>query len=185
MDSEDISIGEKRKIRMLKFEKKNSLKLSSKELGAFRNSLRDSTLTNSIFFFDNSINNIVIPMRNQKKENNCFLNVIIQNLAHLQNFKNDLLDKDHSDIYMKSQPVNDFYTLINLYQKEQIKQKDDKSNKDNKDTTPEPILSVNNLRTSLNEVFGRYHKGESGDPMETMNSIFDLIHEAYCTKKKR
>ena len=169
---------------LFKFEKKNSLKLSSKELGAFRNSLRDSALTNSIFFIDNSINNIVIPMRNQKKENNCFLNVIIQNLTHLQNFKNDLLGKDHSDIYMKSQPVNDFYTLINLYQKEQIKQKDDKSNKDNKDTTPEPTLSVNNLRTSLNEVFGRYHKGESGDPMETMNSIFDLIHEGYCQKNR-
>ena len=169
---------------LFKFEKKNSLKLSSKELWAFRNSLKDSTLTTSIFFIDNSINNIVIPMLNNKKENNCFLNVIIQNLAHLQNFKNDLLDKDNPDIYMKSQKINEFYNLIKLYHKEQVKKKDNKKDKDNKDKPPEPILSVNNLRTSLNEVYGRYHKGESGDPMETMNSIFDLIHEAYCKKNR-
>ena len=167
------------------FVKKNSLKLSSKELGAFRNIIRDSFLSKSVNpgkKNNNSINNIIIPMINRKKENNCFLNVIIQNLSHLQNFKNDLLQKESLDGFMKSKPINEFYNLIKLYESEQIKFKE--NTKENKGTNIEPILSVNNLRYSLNEVFGRYQTGISGDPMETMNSIFDLIHEAYCKKNR-
>ena len=173
---------------LFSFVKKNSLRLSSKELGEFRNSIRDFSLSNSVNFGKgnkNSINNIIIPMLNRKKENNCFLNVIVQNLVHLPNFKNDLLLNESSDFFTRTKTVNEFYNLIKLYESEQIKNKYNiKENKNNKDFIIEPILSVNNLRNSLNEVFNRYKKGESGDPMETMNSIFDLIHESYCKKMK-
>ena len=117
-------------------------------------------------------------MLNKKKENNCFLNVIIQNLSHLENFKNDLSLSENTETFNKSKSINEFADIMKLYESEQIK------NKDNKDTKIEPVLSVNNLRNELNQIYHRYKKGESGDPMETMNSIFDLIHEAYCTKKK-
>ena len=162
------------------FEKKNSLNInSSKQLIAFRNSLRDATRGS----INSSINNVLIPMLNRRKENNCFLNVIIQNLVHLQNFKYDFLSKENSDVYVKSKPVYDLHNLIKLYESEQIKYKNilDK----NKNYKIEPIISVNNLRNSLNQIFtNRYHKGESGDPMETMNSLFDLIHEIYCKKMR-
>ena len=161
---------------LLNLERKNSLKLSSKELGRFRSSLKDTMISRSSITFFNSVNNVIIPLLNKRKENNCFLNVIIQNLAHLTIFKNDFLIS--SDVFTKSKPINELYNLIKSYEDEQIK------NKDNKDTIIEPILSVNNLRVYLNEIFNRYHKGESGDPMETMNSLFDLIHEAYCKKNR-
>ena len=161
---------------LLNLERKNSLKLSSKELGRFRSSLKDTMISRSSITFFNSVNNVIIPLLNKRKENNCFLNVIIQNLAHLTIFKNDFLIS--SDVFTKSKQINELYNLIKSYEDEQIK------NKDNKDTIIEPILSVNNLRVYLNEIFNRYHKGESGDPMETMNSLFDLIHEAYCKKNR-
>ena len=161
---------------LLNLERKNSLKLSSKELGRFRSSLKDTMISRSSITFFNSVNNVIIPLLNKRKENNCFLNVIIQNLAHLTIFKNDFLIS--SDVFTKSKPINELYNLIKSYEDEQIK------NKDNKDTIIEPVLSVNNLRIYLNEIFNRYHKGESGDPMETMNSLFDLIHEAYCKKNR-
>ena len=161
---------------LLNLERKNSLKLSSKELGRFRSSLKDTMISRSSITFFNSVNNVIIPLLNKRKENNCFLNVIIQNLAHLTIFKNDFLIS--SDVFTKSKPINELYNLIKSYEDEQIK------NKDNKDTIIEPVLSVNNLRVYLNEIFNRYHKGESGDPMETMNSLFDLIHEAYCKKNR-
>ena len=161
---------------LLNLERKNSLKLSSKELGRFRSSLKDTMISRSSITFFNSVNNVIIPLLNKRKENNCFLNVIIQNLAHLTIFKNDFFIS--SDVFTKSKPINELYNLIKSYEDEQIK------NKDNKDTIIEPVLSVNNLRVYLNEIFNRYHKGESGDPMETMNSLFDLIHEAYCKKNR-
>ena len=168
-----------KELPLLDIERKNSLKLSSKELGRFKNSLKDIIISRSSINFFNNINNIIIPLLNKRKENNCFLNVIVQNLAHLPNFKNDFLIS--SDIFTKSKPINELYQLIKSYEAEQLKNKDNKDNKENK---IEPILSVNNLRIYLNEIFNRYHKGESGDPMETMNSLFDLIHEAYCKKNR-
>ena len=167
----------KKEKRLFSFEKKNSLHFSSEELGVFKNYLGDLFVTKSSCN-NNNISNIIIPMLNKKKENNCFLNVIIQNLVHLLNFKNDFLLQEYSDTYTNSKPINEFYNLIKSYEVEQIK------NKNNKDNIIEPVLSVNNLRATLNEVYNRYHKGETGDPMETMNSIFDLIHEAHCKKNR-
>jgi len=113
--------------------------------------------------------------------------VIIQNLTHLQKFKDDLLLEDNEYIYKKSKPIFDLYDIIKLYENEQKKYKkylnNNKINKEDKNKL-EPIISVNNFRFSLNQIYNRYHKGESGDPMETMNSIFDLMHEAYCKTKK-
>lgn len=165
------------------FNKKKSINLSSKDLCIFGSSLKDSsikrstTLGNGNKNKNNSINNLIIPLLNQKKENNCFLNVIIQILTHLEKFKEELLHKYYENIFMKSKSTNEFYDLIKLYESEQIK------NRDSKDKI-EPILSVNNIRTSLNEIYHRYNKGESGDPMETMGVILDLLHEAYIKKNK-
>ena len=163
------------------FEKKDSLNIvSSKQLIAFKNSIRDITKPN----INKNINNIIVPLINRRKENNCFLNVIIQNLTHLQKFKDDLLLQDNENIYTKSKPIFDLYDIIKLYQSEQKKYKKNvKINKEDKNKL-EPIITANNLRFSLNQIYNRYHKGESGDPMETMNSIFDLIHEAFCKEKK-
>ena len=56
-------------------------------------------------------------------------------------------------------------------------------NKDNKDSLNiEAVLSVNNLREYLNEIYKCYSKSECGDPMETMGFIFDLIHKAFNRK---
>ena len=177
------NIFEKEKMRF-PFDKKGSLNIcSSKQLVAFKNSIRDLTKPN----INKSINNIIIPLINRRKENNCFLNVIIQNLTHLQKFKDELLLEDNEYIYKKSKPIFDLYDIIKLYENEQKKYKkylnNNKINKEDKNKL-EPIISVNNFRFSLNQIYNRYHKGESGDPMETMNSIFDLMHEAYCKTKK-
>ena len=177
------NIFEKEKIRF-HFDKKGSVNIcSSKQLISFKNSIRDLTKPN----INKSINNIIIPLINRRKENNCFLNVIIQNLTHLLKFKEDLLIENNEYIYTKSKPIFDLYDLIKLYEKEQKKYKkylnNNKINKEDKNKI-EPIISVNNFRFSLNQIYNRYHKGESGDPMETMNSIFDLMHESYCKFKK-
>ena len=104
------NIFEKEKIRF-PFDKKGSLNIcSSKQLVAFKNSIRDLTKPN----INKSINNIIIPLINRRKENNCFLNVIIQNLTHLQKFKDDLLLEDNEYIYKKSKPIFYLYDIIKL-----------------------------------------------------------------------
>lgn len=178
-------IFDKDKMRF-RFEKKGSLNISSSlQLNTFKNSIRDFTKPNN----NKHINNIIIPLINKRKENNCFLNVIIQNLTHLEKFKDEFLLEENEDIYSKSKPIFELYDLIKLYQSEQMKYKkiinNNRLDKENKFKIKlEPIISVNNFRFSLNQIYNRYHKGESGDPMETMNSIFDLIHEEFCKMKK-
>ena len=118
------------------------------------------------------IPNLLVPLTNFTKENNCFLNVLIQTLYHLEEFRESLLSK----IYKKAQNevVKELCELINSYKIIQEKYKF--SNE-----PLEPTLSVNNLRTQLNNTYGNYMKGECGDPMETLEHLFDLIHKEYLS----
>ena len=169
----------------INIERRKSLK-SSMIIPSIQNPLKDSirrtnTLRKSL---NGSINNkILIPLLNRTKENNCFLNVIIQVLFNLDEFKNELFLEEIIDISKKSKAIHEFYELFKSYKLEQQK------NKDNRDSSQiEPVLSVNNLRNYLNQVYNCYRPGECGDPMETMGYIFDLIHKAYCKiygKKKK
>ena len=161
------------------FERKTTLKISKRE-SSLKNSLKDSLKRTSTFgkksLNSNSINNVIIPLLNRTKENNCFLNVIIQVLFNLGEFKKELLE-NNEDLPKLSQTVAEFYNLLKSYGEEQIK------NKDNKGLI-EPILSVNNLRNFLNNRYNCYRPGETGDPMETLGYIFDIIHKIYCKRKK-
>ena len=159
---------------------KNSVKESSSLKSSFKDSLKrinslskKSSNNNSV----NSINNIIIPLLNRTKENNCFLNVIIQVLFHLGEFKKDLLE-NNEDLTKHSRTINEFYNLFKSYREEQVK------NKESKNKNPiEPILSVNDLRNLLNEKYKCFRSGEPGDPMETIGYIFDLIHKIYNKKR--
>ena len=65
-----------------------------------------------------NLNNILIPMSNKTKENNCFLNVLIQILFNLESFRKYIInffDNNFSNI--KDEVVYEFCNLINLYTK--------------------------------------------------------------------
>ena len=114
--------------------------------------------------------NVLVPLTNFTKENNCFLNVLIQSLFNLNEFREYLLE----NLYEKAQNevVKELCELINSYRS--ILEK----NKDNNEKIP-ATLSVNSLRTYLNNNYGNYAKGATGDPMETLERILDLIHKDY------
>ena len=161
-------------------ERKKTLKNSSNNSSSLKSSIKDSLRRSSTFgrksFNNNSINNVIIPLLNRTKENNCFLNVIIQILFHLGEFRKELIEVN-DDLSNNSKTIKELYNLLKSYADEQVK------NKDNKNPI-EPILSVNDLRNYLNNIYKCYRPGETGDPMETMGYIFDLIHRIYNKKKK-
>ena len=155
---------------LFNIEKKNTLGASSREI-SLKNSLKDSIKRINT---KKSINDILIPMTNKTKENNCFLNALIQSLFNLDEFRKEILSEENLYKIKRSKPINELYELMRLYKIEQQK------NKDNKDSLNiEAVLSVNNLRDYLNEIYKCYSKSECGDPMETMGFIFDLIHKAF------
>ena len=118
-----------------------------------------------------NLNNILIPMLNLKKENNCFLNVLIQVLFNLESFRTTILNYfNNNSLTIKDEVVFEFCHLINSYNLEQIKN-------EKNEAQIEPVLSVNLLRKKLNLKFGNYFKGECGDPMESLEHIFNSIHE--------
>ena len=124
-----------------------------------------------------NINNILIPMINMAKENNCFLNVLIQVLFNLQSFKKNILKCfNQNSLNIKDEVVFEFYNLIKSYNLEQIKNE--------KNEMPlQPNLSVNQLRNKLNNKFGNYFKGDCGDPMECLEHIFNSIHDEFISDK--
>ena len=69
---------------------------------------------------NNNINNIIIPLLNKPKENNSFLNVIIQSFFHLKEFKKDLLE-NNEDLYKKSNTIREIYNLLKSYKEEKPK----------------------------------------------------------------
>lgn len=168
-----LNLNEGKQVSLFNIEKKNTLGTSSKD-PTLRNSLKDSIKRINT---KKSVNDILIPMTNKTKENNCFLNALIQCLFNLDEFRKEILSEENLNKIKRSKPINEFYELMKTYKMEQQK------NKDNKDSLNiEPILSVNNLREYLNEIYKCYSKSECGDPMETMGFIFDLIHKAFNRK---
>jgi len=168
-----LNLNEGKQVSLFNIEKKNTLGTSTKD-PTLRNSLKDSIKRINT---KKSVNDILIPMTNKTKENNCFLNALIQCLFNLDEFRKEILSEENLYKIKRSKPINEFYELMKTYKMEQQK------NKDNKDSLNiEPILSVNNLREYLNEIYKCYSKSECGDPMETMGFIFDLIHKAFNRK---
>ena len=139
-----------------------------------KSSIKESIKKNNNIKKSININNIIIPLLNRVKENNCFLNVIIQVLFHSTEFKKELLENNYN-LSRHSRTINELFNLLKSYSSEQVK------NKDNKNPI-EPVISVNELRNYLNEKYKCYRAGEAGDPMETLGYIFDLIHMVHCRK---
>ncbi len=123
---------------------------------------------------EKNLSNILVPLTNLRKENNCFLNVLIQIISNLEDFRDSLLKIFNESC--ENEAVKELCKLINSYKNTQIKYKDI----DNPNI--EPILSVNLLRNNLNNIYGNYRKGEVGDPMETLEYLLDLIHKEYLRK---
>ena len=168
-----LNLNEGKQVSLFNIEKKNTFGISTREL-SLKNSLKDSIKRINT---KKSINDILIPMTNKTKENNCFLNALIQSLFNLDEFRKEILSEDNLYKIKRSKPITEFYELLKSYKTEQQK------NKDNKDSLNiEAVLSVNNLREYLNEIYKCYSKSECGDPMETMGFIFDLIHKAFNRK---
>ena len=168
-----LNLNEGKQVSFFNIEKKNTFGISTREL-SLKNSLKDSIKRINT---KKSINDILIPMTNKTKENNCFLNALIQSLFNLDEFRKEILSEDNLYKIKRSKPITEFYELLKSYKIEQQK------NKDNKDSLNiEAVLSVNNLREYLNEIYKCYSKSECGDPMETMGFIFDLIHKAFNRK---
>ena len=155
------------------FDRRSSLRNSSNKESSSPSIRKSSSLRKSI----NNINNIIIPLLNRTKENNCFLNVIIQSLFHCSEFKKDLTEKN-SNLSNNSRTLKELINVLTSYGSEQNK------NKDNKGQI-EPVLSVNDLKYYLNNIYKCYPPGETGDPMETLGHIFDLIHKIYCKKRQK
>lgn len=154
-------------------EKKKTLQMSANE-----SVLRSFTLSKkSINLIKDNLDNdnIVIPLINREKENNCFLNVEIQTLFHLNDFRNECIKT--MDTLKKNKVANEFGNILKLYKNEQQK------NKNNKDKI-EPVISVKDLKNYLNEIYNCFRVGESGDPMETMGYILDQIHLEYCKNSR-
>ena len=122
-----------------------------------------------------NLNNILIPMSNKTKENNCFLNVLIQTLFNLESFRENILKyfMDNSSS-IQDEIVSEFYNLIKSYKLEQIKNEEILLSK-------EPKLSVNLLRNKLNLKYGNYFRGQCGDPMESLEHIFNSIHDEFTS----
>ena len=97
------------------------------------------------------------------------MNVLIQALFNLKEFREKLLN-----LHEKAQNnvVKELCGLLNSYKNIQEQYKYNKKK-------IEPTLSVNLLRKNLNDIYGNYHKGECGDPMETLEHLLDLIHKEY------
>ena len=151
----------------IKDEKNNNINQEKNKIVGDKDINKETTPNNKI-----DVSNLLVPLTNFTKENNCFLNVLIQTLYNLDEFREYLLAK----IYSKSQNevVKELCSLINSYKniQEKFKYTSEKI---------EPTLSVNNLRTYLNNIYGNYRKGECGDPMETLEHLFDLTHKEYLS----
>ena len=111
----------------------------------------------------------IILFENAIGVNDCFLNVIIQVLFHIEGYKNKLLqmriDKDIK---------NPVFQLLNIFKKYE------RFSKLNTIDT----LSAALLRDSLHCQFGTYPKGKCGDPMETMSEILELTHKQFSQTNK-
>ena len=106
----------------------------------------------------------IILLENGLGVNDCFLNVIIQVLFHLEEFKSKLLQ-----IKLKKEKNNPIFQLYSIFQKYEL------LSKLNTLDTLNAVL----LREALHHKFGNFEKGKCGDPMETLLKILELIHNEF------
>ena len=118
---------------------------------------------------EKKIINVLVPMTNFTKENNCFLNTLIQVLSNLDEFRDYLLENVFKNA--KNDAIKELCELINSYKIIQEKYKNIEN------PIIEPTLTVNSFRKYLNDIYGNYIKGECGDPMETLENLLNLIHK--------
>ena len=109
-------------------------------------------------------NDDIILFKNNLKENNCFLNAIIQVLFHLDKFKSKLMKINI--INDEKDPISQLYNIFDDYN---FLLSNYSAN----------LLNVALLRESLHFKYGTYPKGKTGDPMETFSHLLDLVHNKY------
>jgi len=107
-----------------------------------------------------NILNEFIPLENRIKENNCFINVVIQLLSHSQLFMKKFLSQKFED---KNNPLNSLQILLNDYKNLMY-------------STEIKRLDIKNFRKNLIKLYNNYHEGTFGDSIEILNNIFNIIH---------
>ena len=106
--------------------------------------------------------NPIIPMINNKGNNNCFINVLVQILFHSPEFRRDYLNID----FDKTDLNNPLFQLQILFLKYMEYQTDKK----------QYIIDIKNFRNQLSKIFTDIEEGIVGDPVEVLNHIFNAIH---------
>ena len=106
--------------------------------------------------------NPIIPMINNKGNNNCFINVLVQILFHSPEFRRNYLNID----FDKTDLNNPLFQLQILFLKYMEYQTDKK----------QYIIDIKNFRNQLSKIFTDIEEGIVGDPVEVLNHIFNAIH---------
>ena len=143
---------------------------NNKEKISEKNSNRDNSNSKD------SINNEVIPFKNDISTNNCFLNVVVQIL-----YRTNIFNKEIFDYFLdKKKPeenANPIYKLQYLFYHYKKYSKLSKINYSN-------YLETKDLRNSLNNFYsGYYEMNEVGDPIDVINNLFNIIHNIAIKSK--
>ena len=111
--------------------------------------------------FDKILNPI-IPMINNRGNNNCFINVLVQILFHSPEFRRDYLniDFDKTDL---NNPLFQLQILFLKYMEYQTEKK-------------QYNIDIKNFRNKLSKIFNDIEDGIVGDPVEVFNHILNAIH---------
>ena len=111
--------------------------------------------------FDKILNPI-IPMINNRGNNNCFINVLVQILFHSPEFRRNFLNID----FDKTDLNNPLFQLQKLFLKYMEYQTENK----------QYIIDIKNFRNKLSKIFNDIEDGIVGDPVEVFNHILNAIH---------
>ena len=114
-----------------------------------------------------NILNEFIPLENRTKENNCFINVVIQLLSHSPLFMKKFLSIKIED---RNNPLFTLQILLNDYKNLMY-------------STEIKRLDIKNFRQNLVKLYNNYHEGTFGDSIEILNNIFNIIH-SFSIKSK-
>ncbi len=107
----------------------------------------------------------IIPLVNPTGTKNCFLNTIVQILYHSDLFRRKLsqINFDKIGEIKKNNPIYQLSHLFQDYNNCQFLQK-------------KYTLDIKYFRAALSKNFPEIIDGESGDPVESLNRIFNAIH---------
>ena len=121
--------------------------------------LRKENNQNKVF---EKIINPIIPMINNRGNNNCFINVLVQIFFHSPEFRRDFLNID----FDKTDLNNPLFQLQKLFLKYMEYQTENK----------QYIIDIKNFRNTLSKTFNDIEEGFVGDPVEVFNHILNAIH---------